>query len=145
MKNTGLPKDECCPRSFLISECRLADLSSSHRTLSSDHSFMPHSAAMPYCIRKPLCLPGPQPLCPSVFASHLLTVGIRHAPIIQAMYPPVALCRLGHPRHLQVLSELGSRLSSLSTTPLPCASKLKGTSWRHECWFYTDHSSGFVT
>ena len=86
---------------------------------------MPHSAAMPYCIRKPLCLPGPQPLCPSVFASHLLTVGIRHAPIIQAMYPPVALCRLGHPRHLQVLSELGSRLSSLTTTLLPCASKLK--------------------
>ena len=89
---------------FLVSECRLADLSSSHRTLSSDHSFMPHSAAMPYCIRKPLCLPGPQPLCPAVFASHLLTVGIRHAPIIQAMYPPVGAMRLGRPRQQVLLS-----------------------------------------
>ena len=102
---------------------------------------MPHNAAMPKCIRKPLCLAGPQPLCPLVFASHLLTAGTRHAPNIQAMYPPVALCRLGHPRHLQVLSGLGSRLGLLSPTPY-LRLEIEGTSWRHECWFHADYSSG---
>ena len=119
------PKDECCPRSFWVSECRLADLSSRHRTLSSDHNFMPHSAAMPHCIRKPLCLPGPQPLCPSVFVSHLLTAGIRHAPLpgdvptchAMSSWAPEALAP----------SELGSGL------------EITGTGWRHERWFCTDH------
>ena len=106
---------------FLVSECRLADLSSSHRTLSSDHGFMPHSAAMPHCIRKPLCLPGPQPLCPSVFVSHLLTAGIRHAPLpgdvptchAMSSWAPEALAP----------SELGLGLA------------ITGISWRRERWF----------
>ena len=121
-ETTGFLQDECA-QVLLVSECRLADLSSSHSTLLSDQVFMSHSAAMPYCIRKPLCLPGPQPLCPSVLYPTCLTVGLRHAPIIQAMCPPVGLMRLGRPRQQVLLSsDQGSAFYHQST----CASELKG-------------------
>ena len=77
--------------------------------LSLTKVYMPHSAAMPYCIRKPLCLPGPQPLCPLVLYPTCLTVGPRHAPITQAMCPPVGLMRLGRPRQqVRLSSDQGS-------------------------------------
>ena len=114
----------------MVSECRLADLSSSHRTLSSDHGFMPHSAAMPHCIRKPLCLPGPQPLCPSVFVSHLLTAGIRHAPLPG----DVPTCHaMSHCGFFFKKKKTRSRLRSLSTSSY-LSSRLRA-SRRHDVGF----------
>ena len=100
-ENIGLPTNDCCPRSPWSVDAGLLICPAAAAPLPFDQVSMPSSAAVPYCIREPLSLPGPQPLCPSVLTSHLSTAGNRHARINQAMYPPVALCRLGHQRHLQ--------------------------------------------
>ena len=92
MKKNWPLRDECCPGPFW-SVTATRWLSSSHSTLP-DHALMLHNAAVPWCIRKPLCLAGPPPLSPWCCIPPM-TVGIRHAPSIQAMYHLSVLCRLG--------------------------------------------------
>ena len=63
-----------------------------------------------------------------------MTVGIRHAPSIQAMYPPVGAMSTWAPRGaLQVA--LSSNQGSALYGTLYLRLEFKGNSWRHECWF----------
>ena len=86
---------------------------------------MPHSAAVPWRIRKPLCLTGPPPLCPPGVCIPPMTVGIRHAPSIQVMYPPVGAMSTWAPRGaLQVA--LSSNQGSALYGTLHLRHELKG-------------------
>ena len=79
-------------------------------------------------------LPGPASVS-SVLENHLMPVGIRHALAIQVMYPPVALCRLGHLRPLQV-SLSSDQGSPLSLHVAPRIKDLAGDKYEDH-WFCT--------
>ena len=61
-----------------------------------------------------------------------MTVGIRHAPSNQAMYPPVGAMSLGHLEALQVALSLNQAQLRYGTH---LRLEFKGDSWRHEGWF----------
>ena len=126
-KNIGLPSRCMSPKVPLISECRLADLSSSHSILPLTKVSMPHSAAMPYTFANRYACWTLASVFPGVCIPPV-TVGIRHAPHQPGDVPPVGAMSAGHPRHLQGFLPFLARirLSSICTTVLPCASELKG-------------------
>ena len=93
---------------------------------------MPHNAAMPKCIRKPLCLTGLHASPPQVLYP---TSDSRHPTRTQypGDEPPVGAMPLGH-RGDYRLSLSHIQAQSCIRYCLPCASKLK-ESWRYGCGF----------